>query len=109
MSSRVSRELIQPWISQISPEKFSPSQRLSVADFLFSLGFRTEAGVFLDQIEEALLPPSLQKNMFILLSSLPFRRRRLERTGTANKRKFIKKRRKGRDFILPGSFRAKKS
>ncbi|HQE24426.1 MAG TPA: transglycosylase SLT domain-containing protein [Candidatus Atribacteria bacterium] len=66
MSSRVSRELIQPWISQISPEKFSPSQRLSVADFLFSLGFRTEAGVFLDQIEEALLPPSLQKNMFIL-------------------------------------------
>lgn len=58
LSSRETRELILPVLPQISPEKFFPSQRLSLANFLFSLGFTEKTKDFLDQIEEFLPPPS---------------------------------------------------
>ena len=65
LSSRETRELILPVLPQISPEKFFPSQRLSLANFLFSLGFTEKTKDFLDQIEE-FLPPSQQVDIFTL-------------------------------------------
>ncbi|MDI3543325.1 MAG: soluble lytic murein transglycosylase [Candidatus Atribacteria bacterium] len=69
LSSRETRELIQPFLSQISPESFSPSERLLLANFFFSLGFTEKTKDFLDQIEKPLLP-SQQVDIFTLHARL---------------------------------------
>jgi len=68
LSSRETRELIQPFLSQISPESFSPSKRLLLANFFFSLGFTEKTKDFLDQIEKLL--PSQQVDIFTLRARL---------------------------------------
>ncbi len=58
LSSRETRELILPVLPQIPPEKFFPSQRLSLANFLFLWVLLKKLKISLDQIEEFLPPPS---------------------------------------------------
>ncbi|HXL02114.1 MAG TPA: lytic transglycosylase domain-containing protein [Candidatus Atribacteria bacterium] len=64
LSSQETRQLIQPFISQIFPSDFSLEERLSLADFFFSLGFTEKAKDFLDQIEKYL--PEKEEEIFTL-------------------------------------------